>query len=88
MCGGIELYERTLATRKFRAIAMSVLASGALEPGEAIEYLARQPNVEAIVFGASTRANISQTRQVIEKAYFSHSHNGENVISHPRRKFA
>ena len=30
MCGGIELYEKTIATRRFRPVAMSVLASGAL----------------------------------------------------------
>ena len=41
MCGGIELYENTIATRKFRPIAMSVLASGALQPREAIEYIAQ-----------------------------------------------
>lgn len=29
MCGGIALYEQTIATRKFRPVAMSVLASGA-----------------------------------------------------------
>ena len=69
MCGGIELYERTIATRKFRPIAMSVLASGALQPREAIEYIAKQPRVESIVFGASSRGNIKQTTQLINKTY-------------------
>jgi hypothetical protein len=70
MCGGISLYEKTIATRKFRAVAMSVLASGALRPREAIEYVARQKNVESIVFGASSRANIAQTKAVIDELYF------------------
>jgi hypothetical protein len=69
MCGGVELYENTIATRKFRPIAMSVLASGALHPREAIEYIARQPRIESIVFGASSRANIKQTPQLITKIY-------------------
>jgi hypothetical protein len=66
MCGGIELYERTIASRRFRPIAMSVLASGAISPKEAIEYVCRQPKIESIVFGASSRANIRQTRDLIE----------------------
>ena len=69
MCGGIELYERTIATKKFRPIAMSVLASGALPPDKAIEYIASQPRIESIVFGASTRANIRQTKQMIDRLY-------------------
>jgi hypothetical protein len=71
MCGGIELYERTIATRRFRPVAMSVLASGAIAPREAIEYVCSQPNIESIVFGASSRANIRQTRMLIEE--FTHA---------------
>jgi len=67
MCGGIDLYERTIRYRKFRPIAMSVLASGALRPREAIEYIAGQPQIEAIVFGASSRANIRQTKRLIDE---------------------
>ena len=69
MCGGIDLYERTIRDRKFRPIAMSVLASGALQPREAIEYVARQPKIEAIVFGASSQANIKQTKHLIDELY-------------------
>lgn len=67
MCGGVELYEKTIATRRFRPIAMSVLASGALSPREAIEYVCRQPRIESIVFGASSRANIRQTKALIDE---------------------
>jgi hypothetical protein len=69
MCGGIELYEKTLAERKFRPIAMSVLASGAIQPEEAIAYVCKLPNVKAIVFGASSRGNIRQTRALVEQMY-------------------
>ncbi|MBL8320474.1 MAG: hypothetical protein JNJ42_18860 [Burkholderiaceae bacterium] len=67
MCGGIEAYEKTIATRRFRPIAMSVLASGALSPKEAIDYVCRQPKIESIVFGASSRGNIRQTKALIDE---------------------
>jgi hypothetical protein len=66
MCGGIALYEKTIATRRFRPIAMSVLASGAIPPREAIEYVCKQPKIESIVFGASSRGNIKQTKALID----------------------
>ena len=66
MCGGVAQYENTIATRRFRPVAMSVLASGAISPREAIEYVCRQPQIEAIVFGASTRGNIHQTCELIK----------------------
>jgi len=67
MCGGIELYEQTIATRRFRPVAMSVLASGAIAPREAIDYVCKQPRIEAIVFGASSRGNIRQTKALIDE---------------------
>ena len=67
MSGGIEAYERAIATRRFRPIAMSVLASGAIPPREAIDYICRQPKIESIVFGASSRANIRQTKALIDE---------------------
>src|SRR6185312_5002562 len=36
MSGGVERNENAIATRRFRLIAMSVLASGAIPPQEAI----------------------------------------------------
>ncbi len=67
MCGGIDAYERAIAERPFRPVAMSVLASGAIPPREAIEYVCRQSRVESIVFGASGRANIHQTKALIDE---------------------
>lgn len=67
MCGGIEVYERTIATRQFRPIAMSVLASGAIPPREAIQYVCEQTRIEAIVFGASSRSNISETSRLVRE---------------------
>ena len=55
MCGGIDAYQEALAEHNFRAVAMSVFASGAIPPREAIEWVCEQPNIESIVFGASSR---------------------------------
>ena len=67
MSGGIAAYEEAIAERRFRPVAMSVLASGAISPREAIEYVCGQPRIEAIVFGASGRSNIRQTKALIDE---------------------
>ena len=67
MCGGKTEYERLIAERRFRPVAMSVLASGAIAPREAIEYVCAQRGIEAIVFGASSRSNIRQTKALIDE---------------------
>lgn len=68
-CGGLDEYVETLRTGKLRAIAMSIFASGAIPPREAIEWLSTLPNLEAIVFGASSRRNIVSTRDLVDE-YF------------------
>ena len=67
MCGGLALYEKTIRERRFRPIAMSVFASGAVPPEEALEYVCQQRRIESIVFGASSRRNIEQTRDIVVK---------------------
>ncbi len=59
----------TLRTRRVRAIAMSVLASGAIPPREAIEWVAAQESIAAIVFGASSRKNIRDTKSIVDSFY-------------------
>ncbi|MCW3117445.1 MAG: hypothetical protein JWM28_1527 [Chitinophagaceae bacterium] len=61
MSGGKEIYEKTLQTKKIRAIAMQVLGGGAIPPKEAIEYVCNLPNIESILFGASSKGNIENT---------------------------
>jgi hypothetical protein len=65
MSGGKELTEQILHTKKMRIVAMQVLAGGAISATEAIEYVCSLPNVESILFGASSRANISETVSLI-----------------------
>jgi len=68
MTPGRDEYERTLARKPFRPMAMSILASGAIPPRDAVAYVCRLPNIESIVFGASSKAHIAQTVEMI------HSH--------------
>jgi len=63
----IESYEKTLNEMRFRAIAMSILASGAVSPDKAIDYVCRKPKIQSVVFGASTEQHISETKKLIEK---------------------
>ncbi len=67
MSGGKEIYEKYLNEKKFRPIAMQVLAAGALRPAEAIEYLGRFPKIESVLFGASSKQHIAETKELIEK---------------------
>lgn len=67
MSGGKEAYEQVLKTKKVRAIAMQVLGGGAINPKDAIEYVCKLPNIESILFGASSSANITQTVNYINE---------------------
>jgi hypothetical protein len=69
MCGGIDAYKQVLAERKCRAIAMSVFASGAIPPREALEWVCDLDGLSSIVFGASSHANIKQSREIIEQQW-------------------
>jgi hypothetical protein len=69
MSGGIVAYREALRTRKCRAIAMSVLASGAIPPQEAIEWACGLEGLRSIVFGASSAGNIRQTKELIERCW-------------------
>lgn len=62
----IETYEKILRENSFRPIAMSIFASGAIKPKEAVEYACRQPAIQSIVFGASSKQHIIETKELIE----------------------
>ncbi len=73
MSGGIQAYRNVLEKHDFRAVAMSVFASGAIPPAEAIEWIFEQPNIEAIVFGASNKSHILNTQALVD-----------NMVARPR----
>ncbi len=66
MSGGQEAYLEALKSGRVRAIAMSVYASGAIPAEEAIEWISTLPGVEAVVFGASSAANIRHTKALVD----------------------
>ena len=67
MSGGVDGYLEAMRARPFRAVAMSVFASGAIPPREAIEWVCGLPNLESIVFGASSREHIASTVRLVEE---------------------
>lgn len=67
MCGGKEKCEKTIREKKFKPIAMQVLAAGAVPPAEALEYVCSQKKIQSVLFGASTKAHIKETKELIEK---------------------
>lgn len=69
MSGGVDAYVDALTNRPFRAVAMSVFASGAIPPREALEWVCGLPNLASIVFGASSRANIVSTKKLVDELW-------------------
>lgn len=67
MSGGIDNYTQVLEEGRCRAVAMSVFASGAIAPREAIEWVCGQPGVQSIVFGASSARNIQSTYALVQE---------------------
>jgi hypothetical protein len=67
MCPSLAEYETAIATRAFRPVAMSIFASGAIPAREAVAYVCGQKKIESIVFGASSRGNILETKRLIDE---------------------
>lgn len=66
MSGGKSLYEKTIAEKRCRLIAMQVFAAGTIPPDEALEYVCEMDGIESILFGASSRTNIQNSKELIE----------------------
>jgi phosphoribosylformimino-5-aminoimidazole carboxamide ribonucleotide (ProFAR) isomerase len=63
----IDSYERSLKEKNFRAMAMSIFASGGIKPKEAVEYVCSQKAIQSIVFGASSKQRIIETKELIDQ---------------------
>lgn len=69
MCPDRASYDKTFAINdgeKYPLMAMSTLASGAIPPAEAYEYV-NERNIQSVVFGASSPGNIRQTVSLIKQ---------------------
>jgi len=60
-----EEVENTLKKRDSYNIAMSFLASGAIRPKEAVDYIGSIDGVDAVLFGASSPAHIKDTKELL-----------------------
>ncbi len=60
-----ERVESTLAKKDSYNIAMSFLASGALRPKEAADYIHSIDGVDSVLFGASTPTHILDTKNIL-----------------------
>ena len=69
MSGGVDAYRELIRSGRCRPIAMSVLASGAIPPREAIEWVCGREGLQSIVFGAASAGNIRNTKELIEKGW-------------------
>ena len=65
----IMSYEQTLKTKEFKPMAMSILASGAVKPEDAVKYVCEQPGIQSIVFGASSKHHIIETKKLIDQHF-------------------
>jgi hypothetical protein len=59
--------EKVVAEEEFEFIAMSVLASGAIPPREALEYVFESKKIYSVIFGASSKTHILETKNIIEE---------------------
>ena len=69
MSGGKEVYEKLIAEKRCRLIAMQVFAAGTIPSNEALEYVCQMDGIESILFGASSRGNIKNTVEVINSVH-------------------
>ena len=58
--------EDTLEKKDSYNIAMSFLASGALQPKEAVEYIDSIKGVDSVLFGASSFSHIKETKELLD----------------------
>jgi hypothetical protein len=61
-----EEVEKSLKEHKSYNIAFSILASGAIKPKEAAEYINSLEGVDSVLFGASSPAHIKDTKELLE----------------------
>ena len=71
MSGGIDAYRAVIRSGRSRTIAMSIFASGAIPPREAIEWVCGLEGLDSVVFGASSATDIRQSKELIEQSFSS-----------------
>lgn len=64
-----EIVENELSCNYSFNIAMSIMASGAVSPLDSINYLKDLPGIDSVLFGASTKKHISETKALVESIW-------------------
>ncbi|MEY2811741.1 MAG: hypothetical protein RI991_736 [Bacteroidota bacterium] len=67
MSGGKTLYEQYLEKGKSRNIAMQIFSGGSSAPDQSIKYVCSLPNIQSVLFGASSDDNIIKTVSMIRQ---------------------
>ena len=57
--------EQELPADRNDVVAMSIFAAGLIPPAEAADYLRSLPRIESVVFGASSREHLEETRELL-----------------------
>jgi hypothetical protein len=58
--------EAKINEKSSQNIAMSILASGAIRPKEAVDYIGSLKGIDSVLFGASSPAHILETKELLE----------------------
>lgn len=61
-----DVVEQRLNEKNSCNIAMSILASGAIKPRDAIEYIKSLKGIDSVLFGASSPEHIKETKELLE----------------------
>ena len=77
-----ESYMNVLQNNKFRPMAMSIMASGAVSAEQAVRFVVNA-GVQSIVFGASSDAHIRQTKSLIDDAFAAADARAKTAASRP-----
>jgi hypothetical protein len=69
MSPGVAEYKKILSSydrNKYQIMAMSIFASGAINPKEAVQFIGEQ-KIESVVFGASSQKNVQHSNELLKK---------------------
>jgi len=58
--------EKKIKVKNSHTRAMSMLASGAVRPNEAVDYIGSLEGIDSVVFGASSPSHIKETKELLE----------------------
>lgn len=64
-----EAVEAKINEHNTHTVAMSILASGAIKPVDAVTYIGNLKGIDSVVFGASSNAHILETKKLLDSIF-------------------